>query len=88
MIRWERLSVLRTPALMLVALVLLVIGAAHSPWAWSAWIVAGVGVFLMAYLTDAPIADQPAEVDANQTQNVAQLNTASAFRTGGVVAAR
>lgn len=88
MIRWERLSVLRTPALMLVALVLLVIGAAHSPWAWSAWIVAGVGVFLMAYLTDAPIIDQPSEVDAGQTQNVARLDPTSAFRNGAVAAVR
>lgn len=74
-VKWERLSALRTPFLLLLAVILAVVGAAHSPWTWTAWIVASVGVLAIAYLTD--VGDVEPEQDGDVTATVAQLNPAT-----------
>jgi energy-converting hydrogenase Eha subunit A len=60
-VQWGRLSALRTPVLVLAALILITVGAFHSPYAWLGWVVAGLSVLFLAYVTDttpAPAAEE------------------------------
>lgn len=51
-VRWERLSPWRAPLLILSAIACLTIGAFSSPSPWTGWLVLGLGLVFVAYVTD------------------------------------
>jgi hypothetical protein len=52
-IKWERLSGLRTPALMILGLIAGIIGAFRSPWgSWLGWLAVCAALIFVAYVTD------------------------------------